>query len=279
MDKSATSQNSTPKGAYKQSLKELLPYGMVATKKWLAAQGLSRHALDNGVKTGTLLPMATGVYSQYSRAVGWAGVVASLQLMEKGKDSEVPPILVGGLSALSLSGISQYLSLSDKRRIHLYSSDKLPLWLARLSLPIDFERHSTSQLWPDGLLADETFVKKHEWQAQLPPVYFSCPERAILEVMMGLPQDVTFEHVDQLMQGLINLSPRKLDVLLRACKSVKVKRLFLWFAKRQAHPWFGQLNTKNYDLGSGKRLIAKGGSFDTEYLITVPSEMASESSK
>ncbi|ELZ9705827.1 type IV toxin-antitoxin system AbiEi family antitoxin [Proteus mirabilis] len=269
------SQCETVKESYKQSLKTLLPYGMLATKKWLTEQGLSTHALDNAVKTDTLLLLATGVYSQYSRAVTWEGVVASMQhMMEKSIDEQLPSIVVGGLSALSISGLSQYLSLGSTPHIHLYATKKLPSWLARLSLPIKFEGHSTSKLWPDSLSQDIAFVKKHEWGEQLPPVYFSCPEKAILEVLMDLPESVSFEHADELMQGLVNLSPRKLDVLLMECKSVKVKRLFFWFAKRQAYPWFDKLNVENYDLGSGKRVVAKGGKLDTEYLITVPQHMA-----
>ncbi|EPC7300199.1 TPA: type IV toxin-antitoxin system AbiEi family antitoxin [Proteus mirabilis] len=269
------SQCETVKESYKQSLKTLLPYGMLATKKWLTEQGLSTHALDNAVKTDTLLLLATGVYSQYSRAVTWEGVVASMQhMMEKSIDEQLPSIVVGGLSALSISGLSQYLSLGSTPHIHLYATKKLPSWLARLSLPIKFEGHSTSKLWPDSLSQDIAFVKKHEWGEQLPPVYFSCPEKAILEVLMDLPESVSFEHADELMQGLVNLSPRKLDVLLTECKSVKVKRLFFWFAKRQAYPWFDKLNVENYDLGSGKRVVAKGGKLDTEYLITVPQHMA-----
>lgn len=268
-------QRETVKESYKQSLKTLLPYGMLATKKWLAEQGLSAHALDNAVKTDTLLLLATGVYSQYSRAVTWEGVVASMQrMMEKSVDEQLPSIVVGGLSALSISGLSQYLSLGSTPHIHLYATKKLPSWLARLSLPIKFEGHSTSKLWPDSLSQDIAFVKKHEWGEQLPPVYFSCPEKAILEVLMDLPESVSFEHADELMQGLVNLSPRKLDALLKECKSVKVKRLFFWFAKRQAYPWFDKLNVENYDLGSGKRVVAKGGKLDTEYLITVPQHMA-----
>ena len=269
------SQCETVKESYKQSLKTLLPSGMLAPKKWLTEQGLSTHALDNAVKTDTLLLLATGVYSQYSRAVTWEGVVASMQhMMEKSVDEQLPSIVVGGLSALSISGLSQYLSLGSTPHIHLYATKKLPSWLARLSLPIKFEGHSTSKLWPDSLSQDIAFVKKHEWGEQLPPVYFSCPEKAILEVLMDLPESVSFEHADELMQGLVNLSPRKLDVLLTECKSVKVKRLFFWFAKRQAYPWFDKLNVENYDLGSGKRVVAKGGKLDTEYLITVPQHMA-----
>ncbi|MAZ65550.1 MAG: hypothetical protein CMF25_00375 [Kangiellaceae bacterium] len=250
---------------------------MLATKKWLAEQGLSAHALDNAVKTDTLLLLATGVYSQYSRSVSWEGVVASMQRMERREGEQLPPVVVGGLSALSLSGLSQYLSLGNTPHIHLYAAGKLPTWLARLSLPVEFKGHSTSKLWPESLSKDKAFVKEYVWEAELPPVYFSCPEKAILEVLTDLPENVSFEHADELMQGLVNLSPRKLDTLLTACKSVKAKRLFFWLAKRQAYPWFSKLQVKDYDLGSGKRVVAKGGKLDAEYLITVPSHMASVS--
>ena len=119
MDKGTTLQEDLAKGAYKQSLKTLLPYGMLATKKWLAEQGLSAHSLDNAVKTDTLLLLATGVYSQYSRSVSWEGAVASMQRMERREGEQLPPVVVGGLSALSLSGLSQYLSLGNTPHIHL----------------------------------------------------------------------------------------------------------------------------------------------------------------
>jgi len=268
-----TSKGEGVKGTYRQSLKALLPYGMLATKRWLADQGLSAHALDNAVKTETLLLLATGVYSQYSRSVSWEGVIASMQRMEKDGSENASPVVVGGLSALGLSGLTQYLSLGNTPHIHLYVQGRLPTWLARLSLPMKFEGHRTSKLWPESVLQNKAFIKEHEWEAELPPVYFSCPEKAILELLMDLPDRVTFEHADELMQGLVNLSPRKLDTLLKACKSVKAKRLFFWMAKRQAYPWFSKLNVKDYDLGSGKRVVAKGGKLDTDYLITVPSNM------
>lgn len=264
------SEDESPKGA-KEHLKTLLPYGMLATKKWLAGQGLSTHAIDNAVKAETLLPLATGVYSQYSRSVSWKGVVASMQRMDE--NAAITPV-VGGLSALSLLGLSQYLSLGSKPRIHLYAVGKLPTWLARLSLPMEFEGHSSNRLWSDSVLASKSFIKEYEWEIELPPVYFSCPEKAILELLVDLPGGVTFEHADELMQGLVNLSPRKLDTLLKACKSVKAKRLFFWLAKRQNYPWLSKLSVQDYDLGSGKRVVAKGGKLDKDYLITVPSHMA-----
>lgn len=268
-----TLEDGAVKETYKQSLKELLPYGMLATKKWLAEQGLSAHALDNVVKTETLLLLASGVYSQYTRSISWEGVVASMQRMEQKSDSELPPEIVGGVSALALSGLSQYLALGNKSHVHLYAQDKLPTWLARLSLPATFEGHSTNKLWPEELLQNKAFVKEHSWEQELPPVYFSCPEKAIFEALLNVPDAVSFEHADELMQGLVNLSPRKLDKLLTACKNVKVKRLFFWLAKRQNYPWFKKLDETSYDLGSGKRVVAKGGKLDNDYLITVPAHM------
>lgn len=136
MFKSSTSLSDVAKGAYKQPLKKLLPYGMLVTKKWLIEQSLSVHALDNAVKTEILLPLTTGVYSQYSRPVSWEWVVTSMQRMEKSNVETVPPVIVGGLSALALSGLAQYLSLGSTPHIHLYAQGKLPIWLARSSMPM-----------------------------------------------------------------------------------------------------------------------------------------------
>lgn len=95
----------------------------------------------------------------------------------------------------------------------------------------------------------------------------------MLEVLTEVPSKVSFEHAAALMQGLSNLSPKKIDSLLRDCLHIKVKRLFLWLAERQGHAWFKHLKPSEYDLGSGKRLIAKRGKLNTRWAITVPKEM------
>lgn len=283
------------KGAYRASLKALLPYGMLATKKWLAAQGISGHALDNAIKSEVLLPLTSGVYSQYTRNLRWEGVVASLQRMQMGDDDSesrklqssnperespgreksISSIHAGGLTALELSGLSQYLSVGNTQIVHLYSHDKLPTWLARLSLSARFEGHSTKGLWPESVMQNSKYVKTQEWAEGLPPVYASCTEKAMLEVLSAVPKTVSFEHADELMQGLVNLSPGRLDELLEACSNIKVKRLFFWLAQRQNYSWFKKLDQDKYYLGSGKRVLAKGGKLDKDYLITVPRHMVS----
>ena len=76
-----------------------------------------------------------------------------------------------------------------------------------------------------------------------------------------------------LMEGLRNLSPRRLQELLADCRSVKVKRLFLWFAERHNHAWLKKLDRSVIDLGHGKRMLVRGGKLDTKYNITVPGDL------
>ena len=76
-----------------------------------------------------------------------------------------------------------------------------------------------------------------------------------------------------LMEGIVGLGPERAGRLLRQCRSVKVKRLFLWFAERHGHAWFDRLDLEGVDLGSGKRMLVRGGRLDRKYGITVPSDL------
>ena len=251
----------------REKLKTLLPPGMAATKQWLINQSLNQHFVDNAVRSKTLLPLANGVFTQFSEQLDWKGAVASLQRMSSA------PVHVGGLSALELAGLTQYVRRPGVGQVHLYSSAPLPRWLPRLNLGVNFVGHSIRTLWQETVMEDSAYVKQEQWREGLPPVLFSCPEKAMLEVLADVPHKISFEHADELMQGMQNLSPRKLDSLLRACVSVKVKRLFFWLADRQQFAWLGKLDSSQYDLGSGKRLIATQGRLDSKWLITVPKQM------
>jgi hypothetical protein len=58
--------------------------------------------------------------------------------------------------------------------------------------------------------------------------------------------------------------------LLESCRSIKVKRLFLFLAIRQDKPWSRKLAVARVTLGQGKRLVTRGGRLDTRFSITVP---------
>ena len=61
--------------------------------------------------------------------------------------------------------------------------------------------------------------------------------------------------------------------LLEDCRSIKVKRLFFFFADRHPHAWLKRLDKRTVGLGDGKRMLVKGGKLNKTYQITVPEEM------
>ncbi len=116
-------------------------------------------------------------------------------------------------------------------------------------------------------------VRVQPWGQWSWPLCLSSPERAILEVLYELPENESFHQADMLMEGLTNLSPTKLNALLTDCRNIKTKRLFLFFADRHNHAWNKRLDRETITLGSGKRVIAKGGRLDSHYHITVPRDL------
>lgn len=242
----------------------LIPYGFLAARHWLLEQGVSNHTLDNQIKSGQLVALAPGVYRRPDSTLKWQSVISSLQRMGHN-------LVVGGLTALEEQGFAHYLPLGAQREIHVYG-DALPTWVNDLGLPAKFTRHSVARLFEAAMLHD-AFTAVSSLEGNGWSLRQSTPERALLEVLDDVPELVSFEHADQLMEGLFNLSPRRLDALLRQTRSVKVKRLFFWLAGRQQHAWLSKLKPDDYNLGSGKRVLVKGGKLDPTYQITVPKEM------
>jgi hypothetical protein len=76
------------------------------------------------------------------------------------------------------------------------------------------------------------------------------------------------------MEGLVNLRPVIIQELLEQCKSIKVKRLFLYMADKQKQSWFKYIDKAKIDLGSGDRSLVKDGVYIKDYKITVPRQLA-----
>lgn len=243
----------------RSELIKLVPYGLVVTKVWLVKQGLTRHNIDNLVKARQLIPLCPGVYQRPETKLTWQGVVFSMQRM--GLD-----LSVGGLMALEMQGFAHYFPLSKTRTIDLYGHDKLPTWANKLLPEVKFIRHRQASPLTE-------FDLEIPWGDSEWPLSISMPEKAFLEILRSVPKQISFEHADQLMQGMTSLSPHHLDKLLERTKSIKVVRLFFWFADRHHHQWRKKLKANDYRLGSGKRVLAVGGKLDKKYLITVPDLM------
>lgn len=261
-----------------------LPEGLIVDAAWLAQRGVSSGLRSYYVKSGWLEQPIRGVYRRPRGSLSWEQVVISLQTILGEK-----PLAVGGRTALALEGFEHYLS-ADVAAVHLYGPESPPSWLHKLKLSQRFVFHNSRRLFKaqvtgaEGISSEESetgttnglrgaSLKKLSWGQWGWPLTISRPERAILELLDELPNRESFHQADMIMQGAATLSPKLLQALLQECLSVKVKRLFFFFADRHQHAWLRHLDKETVDLGSGKRMLVPGGRLDPDYLITVPREL------
>lgn len=261
---------------------------MLVDAAWLKAQGYSTQLQHLYVKSGWLEQPTRSVFRRPRGALSWQQVVISLQTI-----LNYSPLVVGGRTALELQGYAHYLAQSTKT-VHLYGPKAPPGWLRKLPLSAKFIYHNDRRLFKNdpvtkGVSSVKWNIDKGEamdvtgfrggdttnlnWGQWDWPLTLSTPERAIFELLDELPNHETFEQVDALFGGLTNLRPDRLQKLLKDCASVKVKRLFFYFSDRHQHAWLKRLKKEDVDLGSGKRMLAKGGVLDPTYQITVPGDL------
>ena len=249
--------------------------GVIIPRKWLMDKKvlkLGRHGIDNMVKSRELYPISKGVYAKSGTTPTWETIIYSLQ-----KYFELD-VVAGGITALELLGYGHYANLNRTARIHLFSSQKLPKWIYDVPYEVEFIEHSNKELLGRGekTRADFSLVQfcvPYKWRDNGPPLLISGPERALLEVISGVPKYTSVEHAHQLMQGLTTLSPDKIQTLLENCHSIKTRRLFFWLADHFSYAWIKKVDRSRIDLGSGNRVIVKGGKFDKTYNITVPEKL------
>ena len=265
-------------------LEKELPEGLLVDSAWLNAKGFASNLRTYYTKNGWLDQPARGVYRRTRGTLGWQQVVISLQTLLG------QPLIVGGRTALDLQGFAHYLA-QELQTVHLYGPAKPPSWLAKLNLPQSFIYHNSRALFRNepiavGLTSVAWDIARSEgrdlarlqggdvatlaWGQWDWPLTVSTPERAYLEMLDELPARETFHQADMIMQGASNFSPRRMQKLLADCTSVKVKRLFFFFADRHQHAWRKRLDKASVDLGTGKRMLVRGGHLDPIYLITVP---------
>lgn len=261
-----------------------LPEGLVVDAAWLQKRGYSTSLRSQYVVAGWLQQPVRRVYRRSRGSLNWQQIVISLQTLLGHL------LTVGGRTALELHGYAHYLS-QQTGEVHLYGPKPPPGWLKNLKVDAAFFYHNDRKLFRASRaqfppLGTDPFdngnLDSHSagalttilpWGPWKWPLVLSTPERAVLELLDELPSRETFHQVDRLFGGLSNLSPRRLQDLLVDCRSVKVKRLFFYFADRHHHAWIKRLDKGRIELGSGKRLLVKGGKLDPTYQITVPENL------
>lgn len=247
----------------------------VASAAWLRQRGYSSSLLARYVRSGWLVAPARGVYAIPRARLSWAGVVQSLQRREALR------LHVGGRFALAWRGHEHYLRLGGEAgTVTLYGADRVPGWVAKLPLRERLRHAGKGPFAPVPLsfasepdadrLLDHGLQREIEANAGGAGIVMSGNERAMLELCDEPPGAAQILEADAVMQGLSGLRPDVVARLLRACLSVKAKRLFLALAERHQHAWLARVPLDGVDLGSGKRVLAPGGRLHRKYLITLP---------
>jgi hypothetical protein len=250
----------------KSKINQLLrqwPNGTVATTSWLKTHGVSRQLTRRYAASGWLQSIGHGAFLRAGEpVVEWFGGVYALQTQ---LNLTLHP---GAGTALSLNGLGQNLPLGDKAVVTLFSDrqERLPAWFTRHAWGAPLAYHKPT-LFGSSQSAGFTEVKQGTFSIRM-----SAPERAILELLYLATTNDAITHAVELMSGLNTLRPQVLQALLENCRSIKVKRLFLWAAESAGHEWFNRLTVARVELGKGKRSLYRGGRFDTKYQITVPKQ-------
>ncbi len=251
----------TQKETYLKRLFQLLQPGCVVTVDWLESCGINRNLQKYYLKSGWLEYIGRGAYNKPGDTVAWQGALNAIQ-----KQTNVE-VHVGGISALSIHGLSHYLRMSHEA-LYLFSplKTKLPKWFVDYDWKVELQHYQSSFL-PSGLGIKEVEDKQMKINA-------STPERAMMECLYLAPQKMDLVECYHLFEGLVNLKPKLVNELLIQCKSVKVKRLFLYMAEKANHQWFRFLNIDQINIGTGNRMLVEKGVFIPKYLLSIPKELA-----
>ena len=246
------------------------------SSRWLRAHGYSNSLVARYVSSGWLVSPVRGVYMRKGGHLQWEGVVRSLQV------GEGMPLHVGGRFALSLLGHEHYLRLGEAGTVTLYGPERLPGWLGKLSLAQRFEflGRGAFDLPPLSFASEVSEKTLSEqglaWHQAAPgadALVCSTPERAMLELCDGVAGATEVYEADALMQAMATLRPQRVSLLLRYCRSIKAKRVFLALAERHRHAWLSHVSLDGVDLGRGKRALVPGGRLHPLYQITLPGDL------
>lgn len=239
--------------------------GSIVLQQWLTKNGVSYSLAQKYTQSGWLKKLSSGVYFRPDGKDGikpdWIDALQAMNIQL------CLPVHLAGLSSLNYQGLSHYLQLR-KEQLWIGSKSKQPLpkWFREFPNQDWFYcGNSKFQIDPDMDLKFIT-VKGKE-------LLVSRPELAAYEVVDAIGKQISFEHVAELFQGLVNLSPKRVQSLLERSHAIQTNRIFLFLSHHSGHQWVQYLNETNIELGSGKRQVVKKGRFDERYQITVPESL------
>ncbi len=237
------------------------PLGTVAVYSWFNKNCADRKLVQQYLKSGWIERLGRGAFKRAGENVDWMGAVYAMQQQMK---KTVHP---AGKTALQLLGLAHYVPANFKMgQVNLFGSEKetLPAW---------FKKHDwgvSINYIMSGLFREADKLGLTAYDAGGYEIKISSAERAALEFCYAVPEKESFVELDEIMSSLVTLRPGLVQELLVACRSVKVKRLFMYLAEKHEHPWVKRIDIEKIDFGKGKRALCKNGKYNPKYKLVVP---------
>ena len=248
-----------------QFLINAFPKGSVITTKYLRNSGYSKPLINKYVKSGWLKSFGNGAYCFANDKIDWLGALSSIQ--NQLDFSFIP----GGRTSIELQGRGHFARNDDFVFIYGNHYKYLPKWFVSRDWEDGKIKTIKSKLFPVGFNEGIINFKIRDFDVKI-----SGLERALFELNYCIPELITFEEANYLYEGMLNLDPKLVQELLENCNYIKVKRLFLYFTDLKQLPCMNNISLNNVNLGTGKRVIAKNGKYNSKYKITVPENIDQE---
>ncbi len=236
--------------------------GTVSSTTYLKKMGLNNDLLHRYVSSNWIERIGYGAYKKKYDSIEWQGALYCLQTQ---LNHSAHP---GGKTALELHGLSHYIPFNPKIKIFGVSNEKLPAWFLNEHWDNAINYYSFDLFNIDLRPNLQTYDYKNF------SILISSPELAAFEFLFHVPRKQSFDEAIKIFENLTTLRFEIVQTLLDNCKSIKVKRLFLYLAETSNHFWLKKINLDSINLGSGKRVIEAKGKLDAKYKITVPKTKA-----
>ncbi|MEA5006254.1 MAG: type IV toxin-antitoxin system AbiEi family antitoxin domain-containing protein [Rikenellaceae bacterium] len=238
------------------------PKGLVLLSSWLLSKGYSYELQQRYRNGGWLKSIGNGAMLKSGDPLLLSGALSALQTQLKIN------LHFGGRSALELQGKTHYLQLnSPEVTLFALGRTELPPWFVDNKWDFNFK------IFRIGIFNDDMLGLTKYREGEL-EVNISNPTRAMIECLALSPNEFSLNEAFELMEGLATLRPGQVQELLENCKSIKAKRLFLFFAERAGHSWYKYIDQTKIGLGSGKRSISPNGVFVPKYNLVIPKDLA-----
>lgn len=245
--------------------------GAIVLQSWLSANGISPQLAAKYRASNWLEKLRPGVYSRVGQQPQWHDAVHCLATQLN------TPVHLAGLTSLTYQGKAHYLKQhEDSIWLEIPANRTLPQWFKEFpnsETPQSEDPNPPHPKWTilkSNKLSQTEETDLIELDVNGLSLKASNQELAAFELLNAVPKLISFEHAAELFQGLVNLSPKRVQSLLNRSSSIRTNRIFLFLAHFYDHPWATRLDEDLVNLGAGKRKVVDSGKLDSHYKITVP---------